>query len=243
MAKGSFESFRIELVLDIDQRRAWSRISSEARSVHAAVQEELSRQLKKLGFVVAKSLILEGRAALDVRRELSHDSFQHARSWAYDSFSPPLRPRGRRANVPVLVDPGSVSFSVSDNVVRIPYLGLVRHKPNRRIVPSGGAETENKAWLLANVKTMDLREVNNSVCLVVDCSEEGGRRPPTKRRTRRRRAEGWLEDPAATPAASGEASASPAGPGPAASGSPGAVAQSDGRTTSSARTAGTRGTG
>lgn len=192
--RGPREAFKVELEPDFDQKRAWKRLQEDAAKVVKAVRRDLETQMKSLKFLVAKNLFLEGRSGEEERGSLDDFSLARLREWAYDSFDPSA-PAGRAKNVkaPIQLKVEDVTFSLSDDRVRIPYLGLTRYRYNQRIVPSGGTDSENKQWLLANIRSFFLRELNYALCLVVDTSETGTTLGESKRQTTRRRSSKWLD--------------------------------------------------
>jgi hypothetical protein len=107
----------------------------------------------------------------------------------HDTYQPGVKRRGRRSLYPVEVDPKDVHFSTTERLVRVPYLGLVKHRHNNKIL----AHSEETAWLMENVTSMRLAVRNQHLCLVIDCRED----PTPKKRARKkpssRRSSEWLE--------------------------------------------------
>lgn len=102
-------------------------------------------------------------------------SYVHAIKWSYDRYQSSTANSGRRSIiVPIKVDQKSVIFSLTEDQVKIPYLGLVKYKRNKFITP--GRETnqsDEKQWLLNNIKAMFVSEISNETCIIIDCSEGG----------------------------------------------------------------------
>lgn len=197
MAKGSRKSFRIRLLLTPEQKAVFKKLEKQYSSLGAAVRAELEKQQETIGGPVGKGLYAESfRRMSEHAPDLDEAALRDAVSACYDSAKRSIesglnRPR-RKPSLDVTVDPGQVSFSTSDRLVRIPYLGLVRFSRNRFIVPGSGPGTEDKAALWRSVRRISLTVFSNDPVLFVDCTseEEGALRSSalaSKRSSRRAR--------------------------------------------------------
>lgn len=167
--------FKIPLYLDISQKKAWARIQSQAKTLYKLVVVELEAEKGSLGFVVAKEFFVERMKRCQVQDTLDDISFTHAIEWAYDRYrSSTTNPGRRNIIVPIKIDQKSVIFSLLEEQIKIPHLGLVRCQKNRFITPNGKiGNSDEKQWLLNNIRAMFINEINNEVCVIVDCSEGG----------------------------------------------------------------------
>ena len=167
--------FKIPLYLDISQKKAWAKIQSQAKTLYKLVVVELEAEKGSLGFVVAKEFFVERMRRCVEQDSLDDVSFTHAIEWAYDRCqSSTANPGRRNIIVPIKIDQKSVIFSLTEDQVRIPYLGLVKYKRNRFITP--GRETsqsDEKQWLLNNIRATFINEISNEICVIIDCSEGG----------------------------------------------------------------------
>ena len=168
-------TFKVCLILDRDQKRTWLRLESQAHALRAKILSDLDSQVRTLGILIHKSLYMEGLEALrSFAPDLDTFSMEGTVSAIYDverarieSAAP--RPQGRKSTVRIRVCSSDVTFSTSEHSVRIPYLGLVRHRKNRFIIPSTD-QSDNKSWLWRNVSFMELSVFNNDNILMIDCS-------------------------------------------------------------------------
>ena len=136
---------------------------------------DLDSQVRTLGILVHKSLYMEGLEAMwSLAPDLDAFSMEGTASVIYDVERARVEsaapwPQGRKSTVRIRVCPSDVAFSTSEQFVRVPYLGLVRHRRNRFIVPSVD-QSDNKSWLWRNVSFMELSVFNNDNILTIDCS-------------------------------------------------------------------------
>ncbi|MFA5203057.1 MAG: hypothetical protein WC708_01515 [Lentisphaeria bacterium] len=167
--------FKIPLYLDINQKKTWAKIQSQVKTLYKLVVVELEAEKGSLGFVVAKEFFVERIKRCQAQDTLDDISYVHAIEWAYDRCQSSTANSGRRnIIVPIKVDQKSVIFSLTEDQVKVPYLGLVKYKRNRFITP--GRETnrsDEKQWLLNNIRAIFINEINNEVCVIIDCSEGG----------------------------------------------------------------------
>jgi hypothetical protein len=171
----SRQVFKIPLYLDINQKKAWAKIQSQTKNLYKLVVVELEAEKRSLGFVVAKEFFVERMKRCQAQDTLDDISFTHAVEWAYDRCqSSTTNPGRRNIIVPIKVDQKSVIFSLTEDQVRVPHLGLVKYKRNRFITP--GRETsqsDEKQWLLNNIRAIFISEISNEICVIIDCSEGG----------------------------------------------------------------------
>jgi hypothetical protein len=181
------EQFFVELTPDFDQKRAWRRLEERVKDVVSVFEEEISRQVSVLGSPMAKNLYLESRPSFSFEHGLSDLAVLRVKEAVHDTYRPGVR-KGRNGIYPVEVDPKEVHFSTVERLVRIPYLGLVKHRHNNKIL----SHTDGTAWLMGNVTSMRLTVRNNYLCLVIDCRED-----PTPKRAREKkpswRSSKWLK--------------------------------------------------
>lgn len=176
-------TFKMELLFDYDQKKAWKEVTAEASRLYRLFRKELMRQHDSLGFVVARNFFTE-------REELPDSSFpdyvvRHVAAHTHDMFDPSKKNNSRFSRAPILLDKGQVHFSLTENVVRLPHLGAVRYRKNKRF-STKASMTENQQWLSSNVSSMILQELNNKPVLIVDCTDEEDRRERLRRKKERR---------------------------------------------------------
>jgi hypothetical protein len=162
-------------------------------------------------FLVAKSLFVEGSMseAKEAAPSLDEKTLVRVIGTVYDSFKS-REERGashraaRSSSFEMEVDPGEVRFSVTENLVSIPGMGTVPFKQNKNVTlnPRIPNASENKFWLLANIRRMALAESAGDIYLIIDCSEpsedeERVRKKGEKYRARRKKGSGidWLGEP------------------------------------------------
>lgn len=191
MPSGHREQFFVELVLDWDQKREWARLTSTASRLAAICNEEIKRQVQVLGAPMAKNLYLESSLDAGFEHPLSELAVRRIKEAAHDTYWEKSRKRGMSL-FPIEVDPSEVAFSTSERKVRVPYLGLVSHRPNNKILPA--IETENASWVMSNVTSMRLAVRNRYTVLVIDSREDPSpKKASKKKRKASPRASRWLE--------------------------------------------------
>jgi len=173
---------------DFDQKRKWSLLDAQARTLSAFFTDEIERQVEVLGSPVAKNLYMETVSGEGVAPDISEPARTRLREQSYDNFrqdvsrSERVRGVGRREK-PLEVLPADIIFSTDGQHVRVPYLGLIRHRPNNKII----AASENAAWAMGNVTSARLVVRNQRLCLVIDTREDPSlrtkRKPPAKRKS------------------------------------------------------------
>lgn len=176
MAKGSRQVFKIPLFLNISQKQNWMHIQSQAKTLYKLVAVELKAEEGSLGFIVAKEFFVARIKRCVEQDSLDDITFNHAIEWSYDRCRNKTTAIGRRSvNVPIKIDQKSVIFSITEEQIKIPYLGLVRCRKNKLITPGREASANDKErqWLLNNIRAMFIHEVNNDTCVIIDCSEGG----------------------------------------------------------------------
>lgn len=228
MAKGLRERFKV-LIRPDRTKRTWLRNAlEEAKSLDAILRPDLDRQLETFKFLVAKSLFIEGAMseAKEHAPSLDEKTLVRVIGAVYDSFKArhergASHRMGRSSSFEMEVDPGEVRFSVTENMVNVPGLGTVPFKKNKNITvsPRIPNASDNKAWLLANIRRMSLIESAGDVYLIIDCSEPSEdeerikkKNEKAKGKAKKKRGSGinWFEEPKKRrPGASGDAGRDP----------------------------------
>ncbi len=190
MAKGFREQFFIELVPNFDQKKTWDRVQKQVQEIALVFTEEIARQFSILRAPMAKNLYLEAKSAFGFSHELSELAVLRVKEAVHDTYRDDVKRRRGRSLYPVEVDPKEVHFSTVERLVRVPYLGLVKHRHNNKIL----VQSEEASWLMENVTSMRLAVRNQCLCLVIDCRED----PSPKKKARKRagskpRSSKWLE--------------------------------------------------
>lgn len=190
MAKGFSEKYSVELVLDFDQKKAWEKLESQASDLFKLFKEQIARQVQILGTPMAKNLWMEQSSPEEpeIAPALLPLARSRVREAAYDRHRTDVKQRGNRDQFSVEVPKADVVFSTVEKLVRIPYLGLVRHRGNQKILTS----SECASWAMENVTSMRLGRVNQRLCLVIDCREDPSF-VPRKKTAGKARSSKWLE--------------------------------------------------
>lgn len=188
MPKGAREQFFVELIPDFDQKKKWSVLEEQANELISLFKEEIERQVVVLGSPVAKVFWMEAKSGDGLAPDIVEPARSRIREATYDNFRPELpaeerRRRRGRAKFSLEVPPSEVHFSVAGKNVRVPYLGLIRHRHNNKILVG----TEVAGWSMANVTSMRLTVRNNYLCLVIDTREDPSlktkKKPPAQRKS------------------------------------------------------------
>lgn len=192
MAKGFREKYSVELVLDYDQKKVWEKMESQASDLFKLFKEQITRQVQILGTPIAKNLWMEQSSPeeAEIAPSLLPLARSRVREAAYDKYRTDVKQRGGREALFVEVPKADVVFSTVEKLVRLPYLGLVRHRDNNKILVS----SECAAWAMENVTSMRVGRVNQHLCLVIDCREDPSF--VTKKKTKagkKARSSKWLE--------------------------------------------------
>lgn len=188
MPYGLFEQFFVELVPDFDQKKKWAALEEQANDLSSLFREEIERQIQVLGAPVAKVFYMETKSGEELAPDIVEPARSRIREQAYDNFRTDLsteaRLKARRnSKYSLEVRREEVHFSVEGMSVRVPYLGLIRHRPNKRIF----AASEDAGWSMANTTSMRLVVKNRYLCLVIDTREDPSlktkKKPPAQRRS------------------------------------------------------------
>ena len=189
MPKGRQEQFFVELFPNYDQKKEWERMEKLAGDIAAIFKEEVRRQIVVLKALLAKNLYLEAESKFDFPHPFNKLAVLRIKEAVHDCYRPEVkRARGRNL-YPIEVDPKEVNFSTVDKMVRIPYLGLVRHRHNNKILVS----TDGAAWAMENVTSMRIAVRNNYLCLVIDCREDPSPKKKARKKPSSRKSSKWLE--------------------------------------------------
>jgi len=191
MPRGFREKFRVELLPDFDQKKAWERVNAQASGLFRLFKEQIGRQVQVLGTPMAKNLWMEQSSPEEAETapDLSPLTRLRLREAAHDTYRTDIRQRGRRDVLFLEVPKEEVIFSTVERLVRLPYLGLVRHRHNNKILVS----SECAAWQMENVTSMRLGLVHQRLCLVIDCREDPSFKRPVKKAVGKPRSSKWLE--------------------------------------------------
>lgn len=188
MTRGLHEQFFVELVPDFDQKKKWAVLEAQAEELSSLFREEIERQIQVLGSPVAKVFYMETKSGKELAPDIVEPARSRIREQTYDNFRTDLptearRGRSRNTKYSLEVLPSEVHFSVETASVRVPYLGLVRHRPNKKIFSS----SEGSRWSMQNTTSMRLAIKNHYLCLIIDTREDPSlkmkKKPPEKRKS------------------------------------------------------------
>jgi hypothetical protein len=187
MPKGPREQFFVELIPDFDQKKKWAVLEEQANELISLFKEEIERQVVVLGTPVAKVFWMETKSGGELAPDIVEPARSRIREATYDNFRPELpeeeRRRRGRAKFSLEVLPSEVHFSITEKNVRVPYLGLVRHRHNNKIL----VDTDVAGWAMENITSMRLTVRNQYLCLVIDTREDPSlktkKKPPAHRKS------------------------------------------------------------
>lgn len=188
MPKGQSEQFSVELIPDFDQKKKWAALEEQAAELASLFKDEIERQIAVLGTPVAKVFWMETKSGGELAPDIVEPARSRIREQVYDNFRLDLTAEARkraRANskYSLEVERGDVHFSVESTSVRVPYLGLIRHRRNQKIL----AASEEAGWSMANTTSMRLAVKNRYLCLVIDTREDPSlktkKKPPEQRKS------------------------------------------------------------
>ena len=200
MPKGARESFRVEILPDLLQRKSLRRALEAAGSVRRRATDELIRQYNTIGLFQSEQEVLRTVLEDGMSDGLGEAAVRHAVKEAYEAFQVLVASaRGGEISVRRRLTPATVVevpkedvvFAVTDRSVRIPYVGVVRYRNNQFITAgmrAGDApRPENVQWLWANVTRVCVGAQASVHFLLIDCREEGApiAQPKVRRRARR----------------------------------------------------------
>lgn len=190
MPRGQGEQFFVELKPDYDQKKVWERIEKQSMEISDVFKGEVRRQHAILGTPIAKNLYLEAPSVFDFAHELLPLAVLRIKEAVHDTFREEVKRKRGRGMFPVEVDPRDVHFSTMGTIVRIPYLGLVKHRPNQKILST----SDESKWVMENVTSMRLTVKNHYLCLVIDCREDPSPKKKAKSKPpSRKKSSKWLE--------------------------------------------------
>ncbi len=190
MPKGAQERFFVELVPDFDQKKKWASIEEQAADLIDFFRGEISRQVEVLGAPVAKNLYLESKGGEDLAPDLVEPGRSGIKSQTHDLFRSDVKQRRGKREFFLEIRREEVVFSIETKAVRVPYLGLVRHRGNKKILPE--ADTANATWIMGHVTSMALAVKNQCLWLVIDAREDPSRKRPPSRSRRKGKESKWL---------------------------------------------------
>lgn len=188
MPKGRRETFKVEIFPDHGQRKAIDAVEREASGLHKSVEQELVRQYNTIKLFHSEQevvkAVFENRSYFGSSLLDEHSVTAVARS-AYASFLERVSAadgedielrRGRRVKPEVDVRLEDVVFAVTERVVRVPYVGLVKHAMNRFILtnfqrPPEGGVSEEKKDLNRRLRRVFLGTQNSVYYLLMDCTD------------------------------------------------------------------------
>lgn len=181
MSRASQRQFKIALYMDRAQRKAFDAIEKEASSIHTAVLREAAPAFEESSLIPPRESVI--KAVMEWRRETMANGMMtdfSAESVARESHDRWILKndgkidRGRRYTPRVEVPVDDVVFSVSERLVRIPYLGLVKHASNQKIISDPGvASIGNKATLGSMIRRVFIGSQNSTFFILMDCTEPG----------------------------------------------------------------------
>ncbi len=190
MPKGPNERFFVELVPDFDQKKKWASIEKQTADLISFFRGEISRQVEILGTPMAKNLYLESKGGEDLAPDLVEPARSGIKSQTHDLFRSDVKQRRGKKEFFLEIRKEDVIFSIEAKVVRVPYLGLIRHRGNKKILPN--METENAAWIMGSITSMALAVKNQYLWLVMDAREDPSRKRPPSRSRRKGKMSKWL---------------------------------------------------
>ncbi len=178
----------MELMPDFDQKKKWAMLEGQSRELARLFKEEIERQIVVLGAPVAKVFWMEAKSGEDLAKDIIEPARSRLREQVYDNFRLDLSAEERKktkrpTEYSLEIDRSDVHFSVSERNVRVPYLGLIKHRPNNKIL----VNTETAGWSMGNTTSMRLVVRNQYLCLVIDTREDPSlktkKKPPEKRKS------------------------------------------------------------
>jgi hypothetical protein len=188
MPRGFREQYFVELVLDFDQKKRWAALEDQAQELALLHKDEIERQVVVLGTPVAKNFWMEAKSGDGLAPDIVEPARTRIREQVYDNLRLDLSAearRGKKRNTKYSLEvlPSEVHFSVEAKTMRVPYLGLVRHRHNNKIL----SMTEATGWAMANTTSMRLAVKNQYLCLVIDTREDPSlkkkKKPPERRKS------------------------------------------------------------
>jgi hypothetical protein len=217
MGKGFRETFKVKLLLERPQKKAWALMDEQAKAVINTANMQLIGWEKTLeGGTIAQEFFLTEKLkqeALVQAPDLMPMTIEGLLKRAWSAFTArtgrKASHRNRGVSAPKFDLPSDqVIFSISEMVVRVPYLGLVRYKRNQFIQARDPTQiSDNIRWLQQNVRRMWLGNQASDFYLQIDCTdeEEAQRRVEAraekakvkKRRKANKTVSKWLDTPAA----------------------------------------------
>jgi hypothetical protein len=193
--------FKIPLYFDRAQSKIYDSLERQTSEIMVDVLREAQGQLDGESLVLPESFVLKSVMDLMTHRSsaekvgLTEFSIRSAIRDAYSkissmSDSAKERRRGRR-KILVEVPSDEVIFSTLERLVRVPYLGLIKHASNVRIISDPGyASDGKKAESGYGLRRTFLGRQNSVHFLLLDHTEEGDERAvrsdSEKRRSPRR---------------------------------------------------------
>ncbi|KKM01995.1 hypothetical protein LCGC14_1788840 [marine sediment metagenome] len=217
MGKGFRERFRVKLYLERPQKKAWALMGEQAKAVTILANAGLERWEYTLeGGIIARDFFLTDklkRGAEALAPDLLPLTVEGLLDRAWSAFSARIGRKAKHRNQGTYspefdLPPDQVVFSISETIVRVPYLGLVRHVRNKFIQAKDLTQvSDNIRWLQQNIRRMWLGNQASDHFLHIDCTneEEDARRKAAraeklrvrKMRKSERTVSKWLDTPVA----------------------------------------------
>ncbi len=166
MPRGKFETFKLELKLDRDQRRKWGAMDEAALKIVELARMKLTG-FQKSGIPIVKHAFIESAKKESISNDFLPITVDGILDKVYDSANPGLQNR-KGGNFPFNLPREEVLFSTTERVVRLPYLGVTKYFSNQRMdlmpaVSSSGYSPWSK------VQRISMCVLNNLHILLIDC--------------------------------------------------------------------------
>jgi hypothetical protein len=178
MPRGKKEEFKIELRLDRHQKKIWESLTQEADAINELARSRLLEQHRN-SWSVHRDLFIAMMEKELQKKYLLPESVRSVLEFTCEGFRPEVETRRGRRIYPLDVSPQDVVFSITENFVSVPYLGLIRYSPNKKIPTK--PTSANKHWRWPDVKRMTLTIWNQLHVLLINCGKEDRIKPTRKR--------------------------------------------------------------
>lgn len=176
----------MQLRLERQQRMAWDLMEEQAKAIDHVVRDAMVREART-GIELHRDFFLAAHSARC--SEVAPDLTESTVEWLILQFRDAHAARERKGashrkkgqfSCEFLVPKDEVVFSTVEDVVRIPYLGLVRFRPNSfitvryRRLPKVGSK--KKVDRLSAMRRTLLHRKHGEYTMIIDCSKEGGKK-------------------------------------------------------------------
>lgn len=192
------KTFKVEFLPDFRQRKDFKKVLDAVGSVRSHVVNDLVRQYNTISLFQSEREVAESVLEDAMASGLLECSVRHAVTEAYARFLLLVsgakggeimrRPRvtvGSSVEIPK----DEVLFSAFERVVMVPYVGLVKYRPNLFMSPKVFGETsENTHQLLGNVTRICAGLAGQVYFVLIDRREEGSdaaSQPKIRKRARK----------------------------------------------------------